>query len=178
MFSVKVPRLISHERRLVGASDVLDDFLAEVTQLGEKLESLLVQLPPTLSFSAEIAERFFGSIRDRYEGNVALEPRHASWFEPPLGRLFEQYRVARVAADPAVVPAAAEPSGWDGFVYYRLHGAPRVYYSAYSENELEALATNLTRASRSASVWCIFDNTAVGAATVNALDLLGRLTAD
>ena len=178
VFSVKVPRLISHERRLVGASDALDDFLTEVTQLGEKLGALLVQLPPTLSFSAEIAERFFGSIRDRYEGNVALEPRHASWFEPPLERLFEQYRVARVAADPAVVPAAAEPGGWDGFVYYRLHGSPRVYYSAYSEKELEALATKLTQPTRSAAVWCIFDNTAVGAATVNAFDLLARLTAD
>ena len=63
-------------------------------------------------------------------------------------------------------------------MYYRLHGAPRVYYSAYSEKELEALATNLTQPTRSAPVWCNFDNTAVGAATVNALDLLRRLTAD
>ena len=33
-------------------------------------------------------------------------------------------RVARVAADPAKVPAAAEPGGWRGLAYYRLHGSP------------------------------------------------------
>src|SRR5438045_1721733 len=42
VFSVKVPKVISHERRLVGATDVLDSFLAEVTQLGDRLGPLLV----------------------------------------------------------------------------------------------------------------------------------------
>ena len=81
---------------------------------------------------------------------MALEPRHASWFDPAADRLVTQYRVARVAADPAVVPAAAEPGGWDGLVYYRLHGSPKVYYSAYPDEYLEALAKTLTRAARSA----------------------------
>ena len=31
------------------------------------------------------------------------------------------------------------------------------------------------RAARSAEVWCIFDNTAAGAATLNALDVLARV---
>ena len=78
--------------------------------------------------------------------------------------------MARVAADPAVVPAAAEPGGWDGLVYYRLHGSPKVYYSAYPDEYLEALAKTLVRAAKSADVWCIFDNTAAFAATANALD--------
>jgi uncharacterized protein YecE (DUF72 family) len=177
-FSVKVPKVISHERRLVDANDVLDIFLAEVTQLGDRLGPLLVQIPPSLSFSAAIAERFFAAMRDRFHGAMALEPRHASWFDPVAERLLQQYRVSRVAADPAVVPAAALPGGWDDLVYYRLHGSPKVYYSAYADENLDALAKNLTHAARSAAVWCIFDNTAVGAATVNALDVFGRLTTD
>ena len=144
-FSVKVPKVATHERRLVDADDVLDSFLAEATQLGDKLGPLLVQLPPSLSFSADVAERFFAALRDRFDGDVALEPRHASWFEPAAERLVTRYRVARVAADPAVVPAAAEPGGWDGLVYYRLHGSPKVYYSAYPDEYLEALAKTLTR---------------------------------
>ena len=88
---------------------------------------------------------------------MALEPRHPSWFEPAAERLVTKHRVARVAADPAVVPAAAEPGGWDGLVYYRLHGSPKVYYSAYPDEYLEALAKTLVRAARSAEVWCIFD---------------------
>jgi uncharacterized protein YecE (DUF72 family) len=177
-YSVKVPKVATHERRLVDADDVLDRFLSEATQLGRKLGPLLVQLPPSLPFSAGVAERFFASLRGRFDGDVAFEPRHASWFEPVAERLVTQYRVARVAADPAVVPAAAEPGGWDRLVYYRLHGSPKVYYTAYPDAFLAALAKTLALAARSADVWCIFDNTALGAATVNALDLLGRVRAN
>ena len=35
-FSVKLPKLVTHERRLVGVGDVLESFLAEATQLGDK----------------------------------------------------------------------------------------------------------------------------------------------
>lgn len=52
-----------------------------------------------------------------------------------------------------------------------------VYYSAYGDEYLEALADKLTEAAKSAAVWCIFDNTAEGAATANALDVLGRVRA-
>jgi uncharacterized protein YecE (DUF72 family) len=176
-FSVKLPKLATHERRMVDVNDVLDSFLAEASQLGNKLGPLLVQLPPSLSFSADIAERFFAALRDRFDGKVALEPRHASWFDAAAERLVTQYHVARVAADPAVVPTAAEPGGSGGLVYYRLHGSPKIYYSAYPDEYLEALGKTLTHAARSAEVWCIFDNTAAFAATVNALDLLRRVRA-
>ena len=86
-----------------------------------------------------------------------------------------QHRVARVAADPATAPSAECPGGWDGLAYYRLHGSPRVYYSAYPEPYLAALADRLRQAALSAQVWCIFDNTAQGAATDDALTVLGRL---
>ncbi len=174
-FSVKVPKLATHERRLVDVDDVLDRFLAEVTELGDRLGPLLVQLPPSLRFSADVATRFFAALRDRFDGDVALEPRHSSWFGPVADRMVTGYRVARVAADPAVLPAAAEPGGWDGLVYYRLHGSPKVYYSTYPDEHLGAMAEALARAAGSAEVWCIFDNTAEGAATVNALDVLRLL---
>jgi uncharacterized protein YecE (DUF72 family) len=146
-------------------------------QLGNRLGPLLVQLPPSLTYSAEVAGRFFAALRGRFDGDVAVEPRHPTWFEPAAEQLVTSYRVARVAADPAVVPAAAEPGGWDGLVYYRLHGSPKVYYSAYPDESLEALAKTLARAAKSADVWCIFDNTAAFAATGNALDVLDRVRA-
>ena len=80
-FAVKVPREATHARRLVGADDVLDRFLPEATTLGEKLGPLLVQLPPSLKFSPTIAGKFFMALRERFDGDVVLEPRHASWFE-------------------------------------------------------------------------------------------------
>lgn len=175
-FAVKVPKEATHTRKLVGTEDVLDRFLPEATSLGEKLGPLLVQLPPSLAFSAAVAEEFFAALRGRFAGDVVLEPRHASWFDTKPERLVAKFRVARVAADPAVVERAGDPGGWDRLVYYRLHGSPKVYYSAYDDGYLAALADRLTSAANSAAVWCIFDNTAEGAATANALDVLCRLS--
>ena len=171
-FAVKMPQEVTHERRLVDMGDVLDRFISEATQLGSKLGPILVQLPPSLPFSAKVAETFLTALRDRFAGEVALEPRHTSWFTAIPERLMTEFRVARVAADPAVTPPAAEPGGWDKLVYYRLHGSPRTYYSTYSHKCLEALSLKLLKRAPRAVVWCIFDNTAEGAATLNGLDLL------
>ncbi|MEP7189080.1 MAG: DUF72 domain-containing protein, partial [Roseiflexaceae bacterium] len=62
--------------------------------------------------------------------------------------------------------------GWRDMAYYRLHGSPEMYTSAYSEPYLDALAQQIGSAT---PVWCIFDNTALGAATMNALELIARL---
>ncbi len=175
-FSVKVPKALTHERRLAGTSAALDIFLGECTHLGARLACLLVQLPPSLALDAATAGAFLAELRERYAGDVALEPRHPSWFEPEAAALLERYRVARVAADPARVPHAAEPGGWTGLAYWRLHGSPRMYWSSYPEPALDALAAQLrSAAARADAVWCIFDNTTSGAAAANALDLLARL---
>jgi uncharacterized protein YecE (DUF72 family) len=177
-FAVKVPREVTHTLRLVDVEDVLDRFLPETTALGETLGPLLVQLPPSLAFDADVAETFFTALRERFDGHVVLEPRHATWFEGDAENLVTKFRVARAAADPAVAEGASEPGGWDGLVYYRLHGSPRVYCSTYDDEYLEALADKLTKAATLADVWCIFDNTAEGAATSNALTILSRVSAN
>ena len=59
-----------------------------------------------------------------------------------------------------------------GLVYYRLHGSPKVYHSSYDTAYLERLAEQLVRTTAlETDAWCIFDNTAAGAATINALEL-------
>jgi uncharacterized protein YecE (DUF72 family) len=174
-FSVKVPKTITHGLRLHQTEDLLETFLAEVSGLGDNLGCLLVQLPPSLAFEAEVADRFFAALRARTAVAVACEPRHPSWFDPGAEDLLAQRGIARVAADPARVPAAAEPGGWTSLAYYRLHGSPKIYYSAYSEEYLSALAEKIKAdAAAGRDVWCIFDNTTLGAATANALDLLSR----
>ena len=55
--------------------------------------------------------------------------------------------------------------------YFRLHGSPRVYYSAYDELALREVNDQLIRSIGTAETWCIFDNTASGAAMQNALSL-------
>jgi len=175
-FAAKLPKTITHQLRLADADAPLGTFLAEAGGLGEKLAVLLVQLPPSLAFAAAVAAPFFAGLAARTEASVVCEPRHPSWFEAEADALLASLRVARVAADPARVPAAAEPGGWRGLAYHRLHGSPRMYYSSYPADYIDSLATRLREdAAGGREAWCIFDNTASGAATANALELVTAL---
>ncbi len=176
-FAVKVPKAITHVRRLNNAADLLDRFLMEAGELGGRLGPLLVQLPPSGRFAPDVAGAFFGELRARFDGDVVCEPRHASWFTGAAGRLLAEHRVARVAADPAPVPDAAEPGGWDGLLYLRLHGSPDIYHSPYPADALERVAVRLAEEAKRRPVWCIFDNTALGHATADALTVFSRLAA-
>ncbi len=169
LFSVKVPKTITHMARLNGADELLAAFLSEVEVLGPTLGFLLVQLPPSLDFEREVVTRFFEHLRARLSVSVACEPRHESWFGVEADELLAGLNVARVAADPARVPTAASPGGWRGLSYYRLHGSPQVYRSSYDDVWLATLATRLQEEAAKTSV-VIFDNTTLGAATRNALD--------
>jgi uncharacterized protein YecE (DUF72 family) len=171
-FAVKAPKAITHEASLADCPALLDRFVDEVTGLGDKLGVLLVQLPPKSALSKRIADRFFRDLRARIDTHVALEPRHASWFAPGVNDWLAQRRIARVAADPARVSGAGEPGGSNQLAYYRWHGSPRMYYSNYGAAALAALKRRLEgNRARGFAVWCIFDNTASGAALGNALTL-------
>jgi uncharacterized protein YecE (DUF72 family) len=171
-FAVKVPRAVTHDQRLVAADVLLDVFLDEARGLGDRLGPLLVQLPPSLAYDAAIAEEFFAVLRARHPGDVVLEPRHESWFGADAEALLVAYRVARAGADPARWPAAALPGGAPAVAYLRLHGSPRMYYSAYDADFLARTAALLREHRRAgARCWCIFDNTTLGAAVGDALAL-------
>src|ERR1700742_2007789 len=81
-FSVKIPKAMTHERKLEDCDALLDRFVAEVAGLGDKLGVLLVQLPPKSVLNKRVAAAFFRALRKRIAVPVALEPRHASWFAP------------------------------------------------------------------------------------------------
>lgn len=169
-FSVKLPKTITHEKRLHDCAALLHGFLAQACALGDRLGCLLVQLPPSLALETRVAAGFLQTLRNLYTGPIALEPRHASWFAPSADALLHSFEVGRVLADPVLFEAGAGPGGWPGLVYLRLHGSPRIYYSPYEHALLDRLAARLVlEAAAADTVWCIFDNTASGAATENAL---------
>jgi uncharacterized protein YecE (DUF72 family) len=170
-FAVKVPRTITHERRLVDCTEPQARFLDECGGLGEKLGPLLIQLPPSLKFDAGAVEQFMTAWRKATPALTVLEPRHATWFAPAADALLQDFQVARVAADPAVVPAAAMPGGWTGLTYRRLHGSPAMYKTSYDDGRLERLAEQIVGETEAAENWCIFDNTQFSAATTDALKL-------
>lgn len=170
-FSAKLPQAISHEARLQGCGPLLDRFRDEVSALGRKLGGLLVQLPPSLAFDARVADTFMAMLRRRFAVALACEPRHASWFEPAADAVLRRHGIARVAADPAKGSERFEPGGsakqWR---YWRLHGAPRIYFSQYGDAMLDTLAPRLR-----AGDWVVFDNTAHGHALGDAARLQAKL---
>jgi uncharacterized protein YecE (DUF72 family) len=175
-FAVKLPKTITHGLRLSDAEALVGAFLAEIAPLGDKAAVILVQLPPSLAFDAAVAPGFFARLAAATDAQIACEPRHPSWFEEEADALLTGRKVARVAADPARVEAAAVPGGWRGMRYYRLHGSPIPYRSSYEPERLAGYAAAIRAdLEQSRPVWCIFDNTASSAATGNALDLQAML---
>ncbi|MFN3356537.1 MAG: DUF72 domain-containing protein [Pseudomonas sp.] len=170
-FSVKVPKHITHTRRLQQCETALDEFLEQCLPLREHLGCLLVQLPPSLTYESATADAFFTALRRRFAGNVVLEPRHVSWHAAEA--LLQAMQIGRVAADPPVLDASVTCAGWQGVRYWRLHGSPRIYHSAYGPERVQAFARLLGQsAAEGIPTWCIFDNTASGHAVADALSLL------
>ena len=170
-FSVKLPKRVTHTRKLVDCESDIEAFLRDVETLDDKLAVLLVQLPPKLALDERAARHFFAALLDQTTVAVVCEPRHVSWFNEDASTLLAELGVARVAADPAVCDAAAVPGGWGKLSYWRLHGSPVVYRSSYL-NRIDAYSAELSRQNASGhEVWCIFDNTASSAAASDALAL-------
>jgi uncharacterized protein YecE (DUF72 family) len=165
---VKLPKQITHVQKLRQSRSALERFLDESAGLGSKRGPLLVQLPPSLAFDARLVGRFFALLRSRYLGPIVCEPRHETWFTA-ADALLARYQVARVAADPLPAPGADVPGGWMGLTYFRLHGSPRKYWSSYPPATLNVIAEAMRQSS--GETWCVFDNTASGAAMENAWQL-------
>jgi uncharacterized protein YecE (DUF72 family) len=177
-FAVKLPKAITHALRLRDCEAEIGRFAEETGGLGAKRGPVLVQLPPSLAFDAAPASAFFTGLSARLGGPIVCEPRHASWFEPAADALLVGHRIARVAADPAPVPAAAVPGGWPGFAYVRLHGSPSIYRSGYEQDaRAEWVGRIRPLAETGTPAWVVFDNTTSGRATPDALAFANELGA-
>jgi uncharacterized protein YecE (DUF72 family) len=171
-FSVKLPKAITHEAKLRDADDLLDRFVREAGELGHKLGCVLIQLPPSGVFDAGVVADFLPRLRARFPCMFALEGRHPTWFGETATALLREHGVTRVVADPPAGQPGAHVPTTDAS-YIRLHGTPRIYYSAYSREALREVEQRIAAMARpGADLWCIFDNTAEGHAVPNALDVL------
>ncbi|HVJ65581.1 MAG TPA: DUF72 domain-containing protein [Bdellovibrionota bacterium] len=173
-FAVKLSRYFTQETRLRKTGERLEQTLSGIQRLGEKLDVLLVQIPPSLEFHPPSAKGFFRDLRSIHHGDVAFEPRHPSWNHERALDLLLENGVTRVFADPDPCPVPdREVYHAQSLIYYRLHGSPEIYRSRYSETYLDELSEVLSEERcRGKNVWCIFDNTTFGHATENALTML------
>lgn len=116
------------------------------------------------------AEQFLTNFQTSFAVPGVIEARHATWFNNQASEVLHRCGVGRVHADPPAVSVPVEDTA--PIKYYRMHGSPRTYYSPYETAALTAFARQLTGAALDGvPSWCIFDNTALGHATVDALAL-------
>jgi uncharacterized protein YecE (DUF72 family) len=167
-FAVKLSKVITHELGLVATQSETVAFMQSAAGLEQKLAVILVQLPPSRTFDAAIAGAFFNVLRQETSAHIVCEARNPSWFGSDATTVLETYRITRVAADPVRPGCEFAAQAHPDFAYFRLHGAPRVYYSPYSIGRLQDVSL---AAGAAAETWCIFDNTAAGAAWADAAAL-------
>ena len=171
-FSIKLAKRFTHIQKLEVESSDLKKMIEGTQELGEKFGVFLIQLPPKLVFDSEVAETFFSTFRELFDGDIAVEARNQTWAGREATQILEEYSVARVIADPNRI-GEAPPIRSAKLCYFRLHGSPKIYYSEYTKKQLEFWRAEFKKEMKAKqSGWCIFDNTALGAATANALEML------
>jgi len=174
VFSLKANRTITHIRRLSNVCELVNEFYAAATMLGDKLGVVLYQLPPSLKKDLALLQSFLELV-DEKPGKKAIELRHVTWVDDEVFEVLKQHNVAFVVSHGDNYPLVTTPTA--DFMYVRLHGYPELYRSSYSGEELHNWA-NLIRTwlEQVKSVYVYFNNDAQGHAVENALTLRSLIT--
>lgn len=97
VFSIKASQRITHIKRLKDTGDETEYLMRTARSLKQKLGVVLFQLPPNMKKDAERLSAFLkllsGDVR------VAIEFRHASWFDDDTYGLLREHNCAMCIAD-------------------------------------------------------------------------------
>jgi uncharacterized protein YecE (DUF72 family) len=169
IFSVKVPRSITHFKKLNHTARMVSDFYCLVQQgLKEKLGSVLFQFPPNFVFSDQHLERIIASVDPSFENVV--EFRHASWWKDVVLNKLAEHQIAFCGMSHPDFPD--ELIANTSHVYYRMHGRKQLYASAYSQAEMSDIINRLKSFGHIKRAYIYFNNDVNGYATDNAKALI------
>jgi uncharacterized protein YecE (DUF72 family) len=115
-FTLKAPRRITHDAKLVGCSDLVDTFCRVAGSLGPQLGALLFQLPPSLKKDLPRLEAFLGELPPEAPG--AFEFRHPSWFDDEVMEALRARGQALCVADSEKLESPLEVTA--DYAYFRL----------------------------------------------------------
>jgi uncharacterized protein YecE (DUF72 family) len=180
VFVAKIPRLITHEKRLdlnQGVEDDLTRFceLMEPLSLNGKLGCLLIQLPPSLEFNPELVESFFKILPTNI--NFAVEFRDLSWMTEETWKLLRKYKVTYTIVDEPLLPPKIQLTS--KIAYFRWHGkGTKPWYNyQYAKDELEPWVPKVKEiAEKADKVYGFFNNHYHGYAVENCLQVLEMLS--
>ena len=132
--SVQNSKEITHERNLVDAEAEAESFLHTMAELGDRLGSLLLQLPP--SFDVEgmgVLEDFLERLPEGFR--YAVEVRHRSWLGSDLPEMLSERGAALTLIDYPKMPRMEEATA--DFSYIRWLGDRPEFPSEHTHLEKE-----------------------------------------
>jgi uncharacterized protein YecE (DUF72 family) len=193
-FVCKLPKEITHTRRLRDCNAELAAFGRAMEPLGSKLHLILIQLPP--SFAPKDGRSALRAFLAQLPGDFrfAIEFRHPGWHRPQIIHLLEKYRICWVWADTSPLnernlpPFEFLPRTTD-FLYVRLLGDYATKYNQDGghihrygtllwkrEAALESWALKIERhLAETRSVWTFVNNHFEGFAPETCRRLANRL---
>lgn len=167
-FFIKMPKTISHEKRLKDCREEISEFCLHIQEhLKEKLSGFLYQFPPSFKNTPENIDLIVNHLDFNYL-NI-IEFRHESWWREEILNLLKDHRIVFSGVSfPGNLPEDVVVNH-PGILYYRLHGTPVLYRSEYSGEFIGRLAEKIRTGDYQAFIF--FNNTWGTAATKNALYL-------
>ncbi len=164
-FAVKASRYLTHVRRLKDPRAPVEYLMDRVSRLDDRLGPVLLQLPPDMRIQLDRLDETLAAFGN--EVQVAVEPRHASWFTDELHDLLAAHGAALCLADRRgpIIPVWRTAS----WFYARFHEGRAAPRSCYGVQSLRTWARRLTEVwPRPASGYVFFNNDAHACAVVNA----------
>lgn len=167
-FTVKAPRQVTHFKKFRQAQRSLQDFNETVQEgLRDKLGCVLFQYPSNFLYEADRLNRIVEMLEPAIK-NV-LEFRHESWWNPLVFDALEKAGVSFCGMSHPTLPETIVRT--TDTIYYRFHGVPHLYTSAYESKKLELFAQEMLNLPGVDRAYVYFNNTADGHAVVNARQL-------
>ena len=164
-FSLKANRLITHYKQLIDTETILSDFYKTCREgLQEKLGAILFQFPPKFIYTQDRLQRIISSLDNSFTNVV--EFRDTGWWCEDVFKRLADHKIIFCGASYPHLPDFVNKN--DETIYYRFHGIPKIYYSAYEEEKIQTFADSILSADNAKQVYCYFNNTATMAALDNA----------
>ncbi|MFW9957293.1 MAG: DUF72 domain-containing protein [Candidatus Odinarchaeota archaeon] len=176
-FTAKLPKQVTHDHRLDLTGEggaVLDEYYQLLRPIENRIDVLLIQLPPWEISTMANLETFFAALNPAYR--YAIEFRHHSWLIESVWSLLEQYNIAHVIVDEPKLPIDLRIT--TDFSYVRWHGQNEgLWYNyRYSLEELKEWLPRLEDLTNNVNlVLGYFNNHFAGNAPLNALQMLSLL---
>jgi uncharacterized protein YecE (DUF72 family) len=141
VMTVKASRYLTHVRRLRDPAEPVKRLLDAADGLGDRLGSVLLQLPPTMRAEPALLDECLASFPAAIR--VAVEPRHTSWWTDEVRQVLTARNAALCWSDrqgESLTPRW-RTADWG---YLRLHEGDSAPWPRYSKETLDAWASRLT----------------------------------